>query len=111
MALSFRNDARQRIPGDPRNFNSYGGIVLRPLLFDALYLCSRIAVSSSVEMWCWDGLVSGVYESGMISSSKKMSLLNCVKRASCTSSGLVSVCFSMFQNLIGLYFRMSGRSN
>ena len=60
MALAFRNDARQRIPGAPRNFNNCGGILLRPLLFDALYLCSSIVVSSSVEMWCWDGLVSGV---------------------------------------------------
>jgi hypothetical protein len=46
-----------------------------------------------------------------MSSSKKMSLLNCVNWASCTSSGLVSVYFSIFQNSIGLYFRMLGRSN
>jgi hypothetical protein len=60
MALAFRNDAKLRIPGAPRNFNSCGGIVLRPLLFDALYLWSRMVVSSSAEIWSWDGSESGV---------------------------------------------------
>ena len=42
IALAFRNVARLSIPAVPINFNSYGGIILRPLLFVALYLCSRM---------------------------------------------------------------------
>lgn len=60
IALSFRNVARLVIPYGPRNLSSYGGSLLRPLLFVALYLCSRMAVSSLLVMWWCAGLVSGV---------------------------------------------------
>ena len=69
IALALRNDARLWMPWAPRNFNSWGGIVLRPLLFVALYLFARISVSSLGEMWWADGVVSGVNVSGMMSSS------------------------------------------
>ena len=60
MALAFRKVARLCVPVGPRNFRSCGGSLLRPLLFDALYLWAKISVSSSGEMWWSDGLVSGV---------------------------------------------------
>jgi len=40
-----------------------------------------------------------------------MFLLNLVNVARLISTGLVSLCFSMFQNSFGLYLSMSGRSN
>jgi hypothetical protein len=61
IALAFRNVARHSIPAVPRNFNSYGGILLRPLLFVALYLCSRMPVSSVVDMLWFSGFITGVY--------------------------------------------------
>jgi hypothetical protein len=76
-----------------------------------LYLWVKIAVSSYVEMWCCVGLVSGVYVSGMMSSSKNISLLYSVNLSISTSIGLVSYCFSMLQNYLGLYFNISGSSN
>ena len=111
IALAFKNDARLSIPWAPRNFRSCGGILLRPLLFVALYLCVRTSVSSLDEMWWAGGVVSGVNVSGMMSSSKNMSSLNFVNLSSGISIGLLSCYFSMFQNLIGLYFSISGSSN
>jgi hypothetical protein len=111
IALALRNDARLRIPVSPRNFKSCGGILLRPLLFVALYLCARMLVSSLGEMWWAGGVVSGVNVSGMMSSSKNMSSLNLVNLSSGISIGLLSCYLSIFQNLIGLYFNMSGSSN
>ena len=108
IALAFRNVARLSIPFAPRNFSSWGGILLKPLLFVALYLWVNMWVSSYDEMWCLAGLVSGVYVSGMMSSSKNISLLNSVNLSSLTSTGLVSFCLSMFQNCLGLYFSISG---
>ena len=64
-----------------------------------------------MEMWCRSGLVSGVYASGIMSSSKKISLLNSVNLSIFTSIGLVSCCLSMLQNCLGLYFKISGSSN
>jgi hypothetical protein len=69
IALAFKNVARLSIPAVPRNFNSCGGILLRPLLFVALYLCSRMPASSDCDMWWFAGFEMGVYWSGMISSS------------------------------------------
>ena len=69
MALAFRKDARLAIPFGPMNFSNYGGSLLRPLLLSALYLYLSMLVSSSVEMWWSDGVVRGVYVSGMMSSS------------------------------------------
>jgi hypothetical protein len=42
MALALRKVARLWTPAGPKNFRSCGGRVLRPLLFVALYLWSRI---------------------------------------------------------------------
>jgi hypothetical protein len=111
IALSFKNDARHVIPSAPRNFNNYGGSWLKPLLFVALYLCLSMFVSSSGVMWCSAGFVNGVYVSGGMVSSWKMSLLNFVKVSRLISIGLVSLYFSMFQNSFGLYLSISGRSN
>jgi hypothetical protein len=61
MALAFKKLARLSIPAVPRNFRSYGGSLLRPLLLVALYLCSKMPVSSSLDMWWWSGLARGVY--------------------------------------------------
>ena len=69
MALAFRKDARLETPVAPRNFSIYGGSLLRPLLLSALYLTLSISVSSSVDMWWADGVVSGVYVSGRMVSS------------------------------------------
>ena len=69
MALAFRKDARLETPIAPRNFSNYGGRLLRPLLLSALYLTLSISVSSSVDMWWADGVVSGVYVSGRMVSS------------------------------------------
>jgi hypothetical protein len=68
-------------------------------------------VSSSGEMYCCAGLVSGVYVSGRMSSSKNISLLKSMNLSMLTSMGLVSVYLIIFQNCLGLYFRMSGSSN
>jgi hypothetical protein len=65
-------------------------------------------VSSSGEMYCCAGLVSGVYVSGRMSSSKNISLLKSMNLSMLTSMGLVSVYLIIFQNCLGLYFRMSG---
>ena len=69
IALSFKNVARLEIPVSPRNLSSYGGILLSPLLFVALYLYSSMPFNSSVEMWWFSGFDSGVYWSGIMSSS------------------------------------------
>jgi hypothetical protein len=52
--------ARLCIPAAPRNLSSCGGMILRPLLLVALYLCARMSVSSYCDMWWFSGLVSGV---------------------------------------------------
>jgi hypothetical protein len=111
MALTFRKDARLETPVAPRNFSSYGGSLLRPLLLSALYLTLSISVSSSVEMWWSDGVVSGVYVSGGMVSSWKMCLLKVVNLSRLTSTGLVSCYLSMFQNILGLYLSMFGSSS
>ena len=111
MALAFRKDARLAIPFGPMNFSNYGGSLLRPLLLSALYLTLSISVSSSVEMWWSDGVVSGVYVSGGMVSSWKMCLLKVVNLSRLTSTGLVSCYLSMFQNILGLYLSMFGSSS
>jgi hypothetical protein len=111
IALAFINDARLVIPVGPRNLSSYGGSLLRPLLLSALYLYLSILVSSSVEMWWSDGVVRGVYVSGMMSSSWNICLLKFVNLSRFTSTGLVSCCLIMFQNNLGLYLSMSGSSS
>jgi hypothetical protein len=67
IALAFKNVARLCTPVAPRNFNSYGGIWLRPLLFVALYLRYNISVSSTYVIWWFAGLDNGVYVSGIMS--------------------------------------------
>ena len=111
IALELRNEARHPITFSPRNFNSYGGSLLRPLLFAALYFALSISDSSWGEMWWAVGFVSGVYVSGGMSSLWKMSLVNFVNFAMLISTSLVSFCLSMFQNSLGLYLRMSGSSS
>jgi hypothetical protein len=111
IALVLRKVARHSIPFFPRNFNSYGGSLLRPLDLAALYLSLSISDSSWGEMWWAVGFVSGVYVSVGMSSLWKMSLVNLVNFAMLISTSLVSFCLSMFQNSLGLYFRMSGSSN
>jgi hypothetical protein len=61
IALSFRNVAKLEIPVSPRNFSNYGGILLSPRLFVALYLSCNIYFNSIVEMWWFSGFDSGVY--------------------------------------------------
>jgi hypothetical protein len=46
IALSVKNVARQLTPAVPRNFSSWGGILLNPRLLHALYLCYNTCVSS-----------------------------------------------------------------
>ena len=111
IALAFKNVARLCIPVFPRNFSNCGGNLLSPLLFVALYLCSRMSVSSVGEMWWLAGFARGVYSSGIMSSSKNISLLNAVNWDIGTSMGLESFCFNIFQNCLGLYFRIFGSSN
>ena len=50
MALALRKAARLWVPFGPRNFRSCGGSLLKPLLFEALYLWAKISVSSSGDM-------------------------------------------------------------
>jgi hypothetical protein len=69
MALALRNVARLYVPVGPRNLTNCGGNLLRPLLFVALYLCSSISLSSFYDIWWFSGFASGVYMSGIISSS------------------------------------------
>jgi hypothetical protein len=69
MALVLRKVARLCIPAGPRNFNSCGGRLLRPLLFVAVYFYSKMAANSDWEIRCCVGLVRGVYVSGSMSSS------------------------------------------
>ncbi len=111
MALAFRKDARLAIPFGPMNFSNYGGSLLRPLLLSALYLTLSMSVSSSVDMWWADGVVSGVYVSGWMVSSWKIWRLKFVNLSRFTSTGLVSCCLIMFQNILGLYLSMSGSSS
>ena len=91
MALALRKVARHWTPAGQRNFRSWGGRILRPLLFVALYLLSRIYDSSVGVMRLWSGSVRGVYLSGWMSSSWNSVLLYLVKssRGTCTSSALL----------------------
>jgi hypothetical protein len=77
--------ARLCIPAGPRNFNSCGGRLLRPLLFVAVYFYSKMAANSDWDIRCCAGLVRGVYVSGIISSSWKRFLLYAVKSSSAIS--------------------------
>ena len=60
IALALRKVARLEIPAGPRNFRSYGGMVLSPLLFVALNLWTRMASNSGCVMRWSSGLVRGV---------------------------------------------------
>jgi hypothetical protein len=111
IALVLRKVARHSIPFYPRNFNSYGGSLLRPLLFAALYLTLSMSDNSWGEMWWSVGFVSGWYVSGGMSSLWKMSLVKFVNFAMLISTSLVSFCLSIFQNSLGLYLSMSGSSS
>lgn len=59
MALALRKVARQWMPAGPRNFSSWGGRVLNPLLFVALYFVSRVAANSCCVMRLSSGLSRG----------------------------------------------------
>ena len=61
-------------------------------------------------LW-FSGLDSGVYLSGMMSSSWNISLLNVVNFATGTSMVLSSRYFNIPQNCLGLYFIIFGSSN
>jgi len=64
IALLFRKGARHVILSVPRNFSSYGGSWLKPLLFAALYLYLSMFVSSSGVIRWSAGLVNCVFVSG-----------------------------------------------
>jgi hypothetical protein len=98
------------MPAGPMNLSRWGGIMLRPRLFVALYFFSRINFSSSYVIKCGVGSTSGEYLSGWISSLKKISLLKVVKAPIGMGLSLPSLYFSICQNYFGLYFNIYGNS-
>ena len=111
MAVALRKVARLWIPAGPRNFRSCGGKLLKPLIFVALYLWSKIDASSGCVMRWLSGLVRGVYMSGGMSWLWNMFRLYSVSSSSGMPMSSVFFYFSIFQNFFGWYFSISGSSN
>lgn len=110
MALEFRKFARLPTPAVPKNFRRWGGKMLRPRLFVALYFFSRMNFNSPSVIKCGVGSDNGVYVSGVTFSSKKISLLKVVSALIGIGLSLDLGCCNIYQNYLGLYLSMFGNS-
>ena len=111
MALLFRNVAIFVIPALLICFSNCSGMSLRPELLFALKACAIVCVSSAGVI-CW--AVCEVM--GVNCSSGKLGSWNNVRLCSakaCSQSADMSGSqgFSIFQNCLGLYLRISGMRN